>query len=90
MENKIETKREYYENGQLQCEWPMLNGERHGIQKWWWDNGNIQYIYLRVNGQVQGIIQYWNYHGTIDLIRKYKNNNQHGPKIIFKYGKYSI
>ena len=82
---EIETS--YHPNGQLYYEWPMLNGRSQGIQKRWWDNGNIRYIYPCLNGQAQGMDQIWNRNGIRVLIRQYKNNNQHGPRIIFKYGK---
>ena len=84
---EIEIKTSYHKNGQLMYEWPRLNGKYHGIQKCWYDNGNIKDIWPCLNGQAQGMCQSWKKNGTINWIRQYKNRNQHGSKIIFKYEK---
>ena len=85
MKDKIIAETGIHYNGQLMYEHPMLNGRYHGILKGWHDNGNISYIWPCLNGQLQGMCQEWNKNGTRVLIRQYKNHNQHGPIIEFKY-----
>jgi len=46
---KEEIIKKYYDNGQLQCETPYLNGKKHGLLKWWYYNGQLRYEVTRKN-----------------------------------------
>ena len=40
----IEYKRMYWNNGQLECEIPFINGKMHGVAKWYYENGQMKQI----------------------------------------------
>ena len=75
----------HYDSGQIMFERPMLNGKRHGMQRWFWGNGNIHYCFLVLNGLHAGIYQNWNVNKTRHIIDQTKNNMDHGAKIKFIY-----
>ena len=83
--NEIKIEKMYYENGQIESEWPHLNGEWHGIQKEWYPNGNMQERSLQLNGLNEGSYEYWENNGTRLFIDQFKSNNYHGIYITFKY-----
>ena len=99
MENEVKIMKGYYDNGQLQDEWPILNGVIHGTQKSWWSNGNKYYEFVCVHGTWFGMRQHWNENGSIKYFEIWGNfksiqpprnlriTNTHGVKIHFKYGK---
>ena len=55
----MSVKREYYENGQLEYEYPYQNGERHGIRKVWYKDGQLKYEFPFQNGKGHGIDKAW-------------------------------
>ena len=87
MENKIEVKREYHSNGTIERERSMLNGDIHGIQKFYYINGNKIQSYFLIHGRVIGLFQQWKFNGERDIVRQYKNNLMHGILNIFRYEK---
>ena len=66
-----EIEREYYENGQLEYEYPCQNGKRHGICKAWWENGQLRYEYPYQNGKAHGIRKIWYKNGKLGYKYKY-------------------
>jgi antitoxin component YwqK of YwqJK toxin-antitoxin module len=64
METKI--KRTYWSNGQLQSEWPCVDGIPHGLTKWWWSNGQLGSAVPYVDGMPHGMIKWWHRDGDID------------------------
>ena len=79
------TIKEWSLNGELEYDFPMLNGKYHGIQRRWWPNGNIRYYFIQIYGQVQGIEEVWNRDKSRDEIIQAKNGRIHGSSIKFKY-----
>jgi len=40
---KKEIQKGYYYNGKIMYESPYVNGNRHGLVKWWHENGQLGY-----------------------------------------------
>ena len=47
--------KEYYENGQVKSETPLVNGDAHGISKSYYENGEPLADMPYVNGKIHGI-----------------------------------
>ena len=82
---ETQCQRNYYKNGQLQDEWPRLNGLDHGTQKGWYENGNKLHEYSMVEGVVHDLDLYWNLNGVRQSIYSWKNDQRNGIGIIFSY-----
>ena len=76
---------EYHLNGKIAREWPMLNGEYHGVQKTYWNNGNIYCHYYQNNGEYDRMFERWNENGSREFIHKIKMSRSHGTQIDFEY-----
>ena len=61
----ITYKRDWYENGQLEYEYPYKNGKSHGICKGWHENGQLQYEWPYKNGKSHGIHKGWHENGQL-------------------------
>ena len=83
--NKNTPIRSYYDNGQIELEWPRLNGKWHGIQNRWHENGIMSSCHLEINGMNEGIHECWKTKQERLCVSTYKNNNDHGPNIKLKY-----
>ena len=77
----MNVKIEYWNNGNVQIEKHL----KSGIHKWFYPNGVLGTNTTRIKDQIHGIGQYWYYKGGRDDIRQFKNNVEHGPKIVFEY-----
>lgn len=49
----IETKREYYDNGQLMWERSYKNRKLHGLRRGWYRNGQLEWEWNYENGQLR-------------------------------------
>ena len=54
MEDKIEVKEGYYNNGQLKYKYQSLNDKYHGEQLSYWDTGQLSYKHQLFNGKYHG------------------------------------
>jgi antitoxin component YwqK of YwqJK toxin-antitoxin module len=76
----------YYDNGQIMNHWPKYDRSNyHGLQQSWYENGNKRDSHYCNMGTWIGIQQNWNEDGTRRFIKKYINDNDNGPQIIFLY-----
>jgi antitoxin component YwqK of YwqJK toxin-antitoxin module len=82
---KVETRKDYWKNGNLKYEYSFVNNVRHGLQKWYYDNGQLRRQYHMKNGQCYGICQSFLHDGIRDCVQKRKNDQRNGPEIIFNY-----
>ena len=69
----------------LIIEWPMLNGEYHGIQKTWHHNGNMLSLHKQNNGDFVGLYQNWHHDSNRDIISNFLDGSACGPIIEFNY-----
>ena len=49
----------YYNNGNKRYEVPRLNGQLHGLARWWWGNGQLREESNWLNGQRHGLRRCW-------------------------------
>jgi antitoxin component YwqK of YwqJK toxin-antitoxin module len=81
-----EIKITYYDDGgQLSSETPLLNGNYHGLQKWYYKDGQLNWEIPYINGRLRGLEKGWYENGQIWNETTLKNSLQCGVKIIFKY-----
>ena len=73
-----ETKRGYYNNGQLAYEYPYVNGKLHGTRRYWHDNGQLWYERPYVGGKAHGIHRYWYDNGQLRYEWPCVNGKPHG------------
>lgn len=85
MEN-IEIKREYYDNGRVSTELPILNGMLHGWMKWFNEYGMTECKVFFKYGEAHGFDFSYNSFGKMKHINKWKNSTtKTGPQIAFIY-----
>ena len=68
-----EVKRDYWENGQLRHEYPYVDGNRHGLSRWWHENGQLWCEEPYVDGKQHGLCRYWHENGQLWSIDLYNN-----------------
>ena len=73
MSDEVKWKREYHSNGQLAYEVPFVNGQKHGVVKWWYSNGQLKKEIPMVDGQAHGTLKIWNTEGQLENIFFYIN-----------------
>lgn len=60
---------------------PIVNGQYHGVEKWWHKNGKLANIIPYTKGERNGRLKYWDENGDLRLQLDYKNNIDHGLEI---------
>ena len=73
-EEKIEV--DYHKNGNKRCEIPKLNGNIHGLARYWWGNGQLREESNWLNGQRHGLRRWWYYNGFIAYFEFWHKNNK--------------
>jgi hypothetical protein len=76
MSDEVTWQRGHYDNGQLSWEIPYVNGERHGIRRWWHPNGQLHWEIPYVNGERHGISRYWKEDGNLWSIEKFNRGQR--------------
>jgi antitoxin component YwqK of YwqJK toxin-antitoxin module len=62
----------YYESGDLMCEIPYVNGERHGIAKEYYESGALEWEIPYVNEKEHGVEKHYDSDKlNIDCLRLY-------------------
>ena len=84
--NMIETKCEYFPNGNVSLEYQEKNNKFHGFVKKFYECGIIESESFYVGGFINGVRQVWNQDRSRYIIRNTNTRNQHGPMIYFGYG----
>ncbi|MCU7370202.1 hypothetical protein PEC18_04785 [Paucibacter sp. O1-1] len=80
--------REYYENGILKSEMPLLGDKVHGTHKIWWKNGKPKLFAEVVEGRLNGQITEWYRNGKMRRRTDYVDHVEHGVQInVDKMGK---
>ena len=51
----------YHKNGNKRCEIPRLNGNIHGLARWWDESGKLFIESNCLNGQLHGVRRLWWY-----------------------------
>jgi antitoxin component YwqK of YwqJK toxin-antitoxin module len=82
---ETEIKKRYHNNGKIEYEHSYVNDVKHGIQKWYCSNDQLIWEFHMKDNQLYGIRQYWHYDGRRNFVQQCKNDQRHGPIIIFKY-----
>ncbi|MCU7370200.1 hypothetical protein PEC18_04775 [Paucibacter sp. O1-1] len=75
---EISIEREFYDNGVLKVENPLLNGKTHGTYKTWWKNGNPKYFGDYVDGAACGEAKHWYRNGKLSLVETFRDNMRFG------------
>ncbi len=65
--------KDWYENGQLRCEFNYKEGKEEGIQKEWYENGQLWYEDNYKEGKQDGIQKSWYENGQLHYKMYYKN-----------------
>jgi len=55
----------YWYNGHLHYNVPYINGQQHGIAKWYHDNGLLYMEASYVNGRCHGVQRFYNEDGQL-------------------------
>lgn len=77
-----------YSCNQLEFKKIYSNGKLHGLcKKWHIHNGNLDIEQNYSNGKLHGLYREWRENGQAWRIKQYKNNDEHGIYIQFKYPK---
>ncbi len=76
--NETAVHKDYWPNGQLKSEEPLVNGLRHGIAHYYWDNGKPYSTFRWTNGKYDGIRLLFRADGSIEQQASTKNGLQHG------------
>ena len=93
MSKEIKIEVGYHKNGNKRCEIPRLNGQLHGLARWWCPDGKLFIESNYKNGQLHGLNGNKRYevpqlngkaHG---LARWWWSNGQLGEEINYKNGK---
>jgi antitoxin component YwqK of YwqJK toxin-antitoxin module len=71
MSKEVKWNRAHYKNGQLSEETPYVNGQRHGIEKWWYSDGQLMWETPFVHDQRHGTRKIWNRDGKLWSIEKW-------------------
>ncbi|MGK5080297.1 toxin-antitoxin system YwqK family antitoxin [Janthinobacterium sp. HLX7-2] len=58
---------EWYDNGERASVIPMLDGQRHGLQRLWHGDGTLQQIVPYEHGKKQGVERHWDQRGQLVL-----------------------
>lgn len=66
----------WYENGQLEYEWPYQSGKEHGICKRWYENGKLECEWLYQNGERYGICKGWHENGQLSYEKYWLHGKQ--------------
>jgi antitoxin component YwqK of YwqJK toxin-antitoxin module len=82
---KTETRKYYWNDGNLGSEREYLNGIPHGIQLSFHGNGKKFRKYHEFYGVKNGVWEEWWSDGTRYFIQQEKNNIINGIEIIFNY-----
>ena len=93
---KITIQRDYYRNGQLREELPLVNGEPHGTVKNWHQNGVAAAVTRYRQGLPHGLTRQWNNAGELlgefrmdqgtGVIRHWHENGQLKAEIALDHG----
>ena len=67
-----ETKREYYDDGQIKSEENYYGGKPHGEQKTWYGNGNVEILSNYIDGKLHGEQKTWHENGNVKILVKRK------------------
>jgi antitoxin component YwqK of YwqJK toxin-antitoxin module len=78
MSKEIETRRDYYSNGQLREEVKYQNGEFHGLYRRWYKNGQLEFEWNFENGERHGLQRNWYKNGQLMCEVTYENGELHG------------
>ena len=70
--------KEYYENGQVKSETPMVNGDVHGNKKWYYENGQLKCEIPFVNGKINGTWKEYYETGELKTETQYVLSKAHG------------
>lgn len=65
MNEYIQVKKDYYNNGQLKFEHPNYEGQRHGTARGWYRNGQLWHEMQYHQGQRHGIERGWHNNGRL-------------------------
>jgi antitoxin component YwqK of YwqJK toxin-antitoxin module len=55
-----------------------IEGERHGVSKWWYEDGTPEYEWNYKDGKFHGVSKGWREDGTPEYERNYKDGKNHG------------
>ena len=80
-DNKIEVKRDYYDNGQIKTEWgEKEGGQQEGVAKWWYQNGKLMSETHWKNDEMHGSRKGWHENGVLSEESHWKNGVEDGMK----------
>lgn len=69
----------------MKSELRYLNGEQHGIQRYYWFNGILSKEYSLIKGKLEGTYKEFNSKGRLEIERNYKNGKLDGREIEFTF-----
>ena len=79
--------KEWYPNGRMRVERNLLNGLRHGVQRYWYQSFNainpigLEYEFNCMNGLLQGLARGWYWNGRQSFECNYLDGMVHGKLI---------
>ncbi len=83
--------KQYYENGNLQMEFPYKDGKKHGLRKKYWENGQLQSQMTYVMGEPKADLVEWKKSGekltTYPrlIVKQIDNISKNGEYIVQAY-----
>jgi antitoxin component YwqK of YwqJK toxin-antitoxin module len=85
MNNEIEVKKEFYDNGKLKSETHYKNGEKDGLDTWWHESGNKNNETHYKNDKEEGLSTCWYDTGNKNNETHYKNGERDGLSTYWYY-----
>ena len=80
----------WYQKKQLQYSYPIVNGKKHGIEKWWYENGQLANTIPYINGERNGMLRYYDNKGGIRMELNYKDGIHHGLEVAYGEANHSF
>ncbi|HDT14831.1 MAG TPA: toxin-antitoxin system YwqK family antitoxin [Firmicutes bacterium] len=76
-------KKEYYEDGSIKKETPIIGGKKEGAVKAYYKDGSIYGIWPYKQGKLEGQARVFFEGGSIKEEWEYKNGNLHGTSVVY-------
>ena len=78
---KVET---YYDKGQLEIEYTVIEGKQEGLYRAWHENGQLQIEVNFVGGNLEGLVRAWYENGQLRREVNYVNGLREGRQTGYK------
>ncbi|MFW6210602.1 MAG: toxin-antitoxin system YwqK family antitoxin [bacterium] len=79
--SSVEIKKDYYPNGNIRSEQPMLDGVQHGVIKWYYPDGTLKLKQEMHKGKTHGDFTFYYPDGKPSFKGSMKNNKRNGKFI---------